>query len=165
MTGDALTAEQTNATVETVDLLSRAADALDAALQGATDGPWWVQETDQCWTLHGVHATLPAQGSIPPQVIGAQILKAPKTGTPYAEYWPNRADGKRIPMMSNPAVARALAVLLRSEAAGLHAALGMPALLDAAAGQPTGTELRVAYSTIPELVQVARAVLAAEVQP
>jgi hypothetical protein len=57
-------------------------------------------------------------------------------------------------------IACALATLLRAESAGLHAALGMPALLDTLAGKPTGTELRVSYSTIPELVQVARAVLA-----
>lgn len=43
----------------------------------ATDGVWRAQDGEQCWTLHADPV---------------QILKAPKTGTPYAEYWPNEAD-------------------------------------------------------------------------
>lgn len=68
----------------------------------ATPGPWWSDESEQCWRLHGVHAVIPAQrlpwlGNgddvvIPPQVMNHQILKAPKRGTTMAGYWPGDAD-------------------------------------------------------------------------
>lgn len=62
----------------------------------ATRGPWWFNETEQCWVLYGVHAIFEGHGSFPEQVISEQVLKAPKIGTPYAEYWPNAADGDFI---------------------------------------------------------------------
>lgn len=62
--------------------------------QAATDGPWWFDEDETTWRLHGVHAMLP--GPFGDQVVNHQILKAPKKGTPYAEYWPNEADGAFI---------------------------------------------------------------------
>jgi hypothetical protein len=54
--------------------------------QKATPGPWWFDEDDQCWRLHGIAMV------ISEQVVNKQILKAPKIGTPYAEYWPDDAD-------------------------------------------------------------------------
>lgn len=63
----------------------------------ATEGPWWFDEDDNCWRLHGVHGRIPADPiGIPEQVINHQILKAPKRGTTYAEYWPNAADAAFI---------------------------------------------------------------------
>jgi hypothetical protein len=67
--------------------------ALEAA---ATEGPWWFDEDEHCWRLHGVHGRIPACDPIPEQVMNKQILKAPKTGTPYAEYWPDPADAAFI---------------------------------------------------------------------
>jgi hypothetical protein len=70
--------------------------------QAATPGPWWFDEDDEVWRLHGVRARIPAwqvPGSgalIPEQIVNAQILKAPKSGTPYAEYWPGEADAAFI---------------------------------------------------------------------
>jgi hypothetical protein len=65
----------------------------------ATDGPWWFDESDTCWRLHGVMGRIPPlrrDGLFPEQVMNKQILKAPKQGTPYAEYWPGEADGAFI---------------------------------------------------------------------
>lgn len=55
-----------------------------------TRGPWWSDESGNCWRLHGVHGYIPAipDLGIGEQVVNHQILKAPKHGTPYAEYWP-----------------------------------------------------------------------------
>ena len=62
----------------------------------ATEGPWWFDEDEHCWRLHGVFGRIPVQGVIPEQVMNKQILKAPKIGTPYAEYWPAAADAAFI---------------------------------------------------------------------
>ncbi len=101
----------------TADPLRRAAEKLRAIATAATPGPWWSDESDQCWRLHGVARRIPAQldGLIPEQVMNHQILKAPKHGTPYAEYWPGPADAELITTMG-PLVALALADLLVSEA-------------------------------------------------
>jgi hypothetical protein len=66
--------------------------------QAATAGPWWFDEDELMWRLHGVHAVIPEQmdGLIPEQVMNHQILKAPKSGTRYAEYWPGAADAAFI---------------------------------------------------------------------
>jgi hypothetical protein len=66
--------------------------------EAATKGPWWHDEDELMWRLHGVHAVIPAwpDGLIGEQVMNHQILKAPKSGTPYAEYWPSEADGAFI---------------------------------------------------------------------
>lgn len=61
-----------------------------------------------CWRLHGVAFRIPGDDLIPEQVVNSQILKAPKHGTPYAEYWPNAADGAWIIAM-NPLVGPLLA--------------------------------------------------------
>lgn len=67
--------------------------------QAATQGPWWSDQDERVYRLHGVHATIPPQmfpGTdevmIPEHVMNHQILKAPKQGTSYAEYWPGEAD-------------------------------------------------------------------------
>jgi hypothetical protein len=63
----------------------------------ATAGPWWFDEDDQVFRLHGVYKIIPSfMEGIPDQILNHQILKAPKTGTPYAEYWPNEADAAFI---------------------------------------------------------------------
>lgn len=63
----------------------------------ATPGPWWSDEDDRCWRLHGVDAVLPSPSAgLPDQIVNRQILKAPKRDTPYAEYWPDEADGAFI---------------------------------------------------------------------
>lgn len=60
--------------------------------QSATRGPWWFDEDDLMWRLHGVGAVLQAQPPFPEQIMNRQILKAPKKNTPYAEYWPSSFD-------------------------------------------------------------------------
>ena len=67
----------------------------------ATDGPWHSDENDMFWQLFGVGAVVPAQEitpewTVPPQPLYHQLVKAPKKGTPYAEYWPKEADGRFI---------------------------------------------------------------------
>lgn len=80
-------------TTEPLDL-----DAIKARADAATPGPWWSDESDMCWRLHGVAGRIPAQmdGFIPEQIVNHQILKAPKKGTTQAEYWPNAADAEFI---------------------------------------------------------------------
>lgn len=79
------------------DPLSAAVAEVRARELAATPGPWWFDEDDLVWRLHGVHAVLPTGLAwLPDQVINHQILKAPKQGTPYAEYWPNEADAAFI---------------------------------------------------------------------
>lgn len=63
--------------------LRQAEVLLDALLSGATAGPWTDDEDEAMYRLHG--SAGPAGGT-------RQILKAAKTGTPYAEYWPCPAD-------------------------------------------------------------------------
>ena len=78
----------------------------------ATPGPWWFDEDDEVWRLHGVADAIAPQldGLIPEQVINHQIIKAPKQGTPYAEYWPNAADAAFI-VAARTDVPRLLAAL------------------------------------------------------
>lgn len=109
--------------------------------QAATPGPWWSDESDQCWRLHGVHAIIPATlgAETFDQVLNRQILKAPKTGTPYAEYWPGEADDAFITHARSD-VPR----LLRAVRAGLDLAQGWKAeaqRLDAMA-ERSGDSLR-----------------------
>ncbi len=58
----------------------------------ATLGPWRYEESKDTWTLHGEAREFKGKmrNGIGPSM---QILKAPKRGTSYAEYWPNAADG------------------------------------------------------------------------
>jgi hypothetical protein len=72
------------------ELLQKLAE-LRKMVDEATLGPWSSMESKDHWSLHG-HARQ-FKGKIKPSM---QILKAPKHGTPYAEYWPNAADGAII---------------------------------------------------------------------
>lgn len=70
---------------------------ISARHAAATPGPWWSDDSESCWRLHGVHAELPPPfPGFPPQILNHQILKAPKRNTPFAEYWPNEADAALI---------------------------------------------------------------------
>jgi hypothetical protein len=61
----------------------------------ATLGPWRSAESKDTWTLHGEAREFKGKikGGVGPSM---QILKAPKHGTPYAEYWPNPVDSALI---------------------------------------------------------------------
>ncbi len=71
-------------------------EAIRARAEAATPGPWWYDQDERMWRLHGVQFVIPPQGPVAQQVIGRQILKAPKKGTPYAEYWPSAPDAEFI---------------------------------------------------------------------
>ena len=94
-----------------------AAEKVDAALEGTTEGPWWFDESDMCWRLHGVAFRVPPQmgGEIPEQVMNKQILKAAKRNTPYAEYWPEPADAAWI-ILTNPVMGAPLRDSFRQHA-------------------------------------------------
>ena len=97
------------------ETISRAAVLMRSRAEAATKGPWWCDESENCWRLHGVAFEIPPQTfpdgevQIPEQVVNSQILKAPKHGTPYAEYWPGEADAAQITSWANPLVALAVA--------------------------------------------------------
>lgn len=61
----------------------------------ATQMPWFSIDTKDSWSLHGEARDWKSKNPDKPGP-GMQILKAPKHGTPYAEYWPNWADGGLI---------------------------------------------------------------------
>lgn len=79
----------------TPDLRTTALEAA-ALSEKATRAPWSADDSENCWRLHGTGMIIPAQGGIPEQRATLQILKAPKRGTPYAEYWPGPADADLI---------------------------------------------------------------------
>lgn len=95
------------------DLLRRAADHVERIAADATAPPWFADEDDNCWRLHG-HFASPQDW---PGFVGPskQILKAPKRNTPYAEYWPEKGDAHWITTM-HPGVAAPLAAWLHAEA-------------------------------------------------
>lgn len=94
------------------ELLREAANRIEHMAAAATAGPWFADENENCWRLHGrfEHAGWP--GGVGPS---KQILKAPKRNTPYAEYWPEQGDADWITTM-HPGVAAPLAAWLRAEA-------------------------------------------------
>jgi hypothetical protein len=53
------------------------------------DQEYWSEESENSWQLFRKH---PQDRDCHP----LQILKAPKKGTPYAEYWPNEEENKFI---------------------------------------------------------------------
>lgn len=55
---------------------------IEQRVEAATPGPWWIEDSDDTWQLFGGEA--------------AQILKAPKDNTPYAEYWPDAFEAALI---------------------------------------------------------------------
>lgn len=65
-------------------------------LEAATPAPWWYDEDEQCWRLHGTAITIPAIGPIGPQRIGKQIAKARKQDDQMMPYWPDPADAELI---------------------------------------------------------------------
>jgi hypothetical protein len=93
-----------------------AAARAHAIAEAATKGPWWSDDSDNAWRLHGVAFTVPPQlgGEIPAQPVNKQILKAPKHGTSYAEYWPDPADDAHITMW-HPGVTALAAAFLEAE--------------------------------------------------
>ena len=93
------------------DKLTAELAAIKEREQAATAGPWWFDEDDQVFRLHGVHMIIPpVMEGFPEQVLNHQILKAPKQGSPYAEYWPNEADAAFI-VAARTDVPRLLAAL------------------------------------------------------
>lgn len=104
-----------NTELDTVATLDAAVNRLNDLLNTVTPGPWTCDEDDDTWRLHGVAFTAPAQPPFPQVPVGKQILKAPKRGTTYAEYWPEVSDGQWIAMM-NPIVGAALAAWLSKTA-------------------------------------------------
>ena len=100
-----------------VEELNAAADRIEQASEQATEGPWWFDESDNCWRLHGVMGRIPPQmdGLIPEQILNKQILKAAKRNTPYAEYWPEPADAAWI-ILANPVIGKPMAQALRQHA-------------------------------------------------
>ena len=107
----------------------RAAARIRELGEAAADGPWIFDEDDECWRLHSAPD---------PHFPTLQILKAPKQGTPYAEYWPDEPTGAHIVAWSPPP-ALAVADLLNQAAAELDAlslrepAAPLPPLLSLAA--------------------------------
>lgn len=72
--------------------------AIEERHASATEGPWFSDDSESSWRLHGVAFRIPPPlgGKIPEQVVNKQILKAPKHSTPYAEYWPVGGDADFI---------------------------------------------------------------------
>lgn len=61
-------------------------DRLITLEDNATRAPWWQEDTSDAWMLFGGD----------PSAHGLQLIKAPKHGTPYAEYWPTPQDAALI---------------------------------------------------------------------
>lgn len=76
------------------ELLARVAE-LRKMVDSATMGPWRYMESRDTWTLHGEAREFKGKlkDGFGPSM---QILKAPKHGTQYAEYWPNKEDSTLI---------------------------------------------------------------------
>ncbi|HZL94052.1 MAG TPA: hypothetical protein VFB99_10425 [Vicinamibacterales bacterium] len=73
----------------TDEILSKVREAR-AICDAATPGPWATEENDVCWQLF---AEVRLDGEV---VHPQQLIKAPKRGTVYAEYWPNAGDSRFI---------------------------------------------------------------------
>lgn len=67
-------------------------------LLAATEGPWWSDQTDTIYRLHGIMGRVGEQlgGLIPEQIMNKQILKAEKKDQRYQEYWPDAGDAAFI---------------------------------------------------------------------
>ena len=137
-----------------VELLRAAAARVREIGAAATGGPWWSDQSEQCYRLHGVHAKLPpAWPGLPEQVMNRQILKAPKTGTPYAEYWPSPADDAWMTTV-HPGLAEPLAALLDAEAYRVDRLLNGPSgdgvqwAIGAVVEQNHGPALRLARGVL-----------------
>lgn len=62
-------------------------DEIDARANAATPGRWYSEESDTMWQLFAEQN---------PEWHPYQLIKAPKKDTPYAEYWPTKADAEFI---------------------------------------------------------------------
>jgi hypothetical protein len=71
-------------------------DELRKMVDEATLGPWRVSDSRDHWSLHGEARAFHTTKAKPIVAPSMQILKAPKHGTPYAEYWPNAGDSALI---------------------------------------------------------------------
>jgi hypothetical protein len=91
--------------------IAAALDEIRQRAEAATRGPWEAEDDEDCWRLFG-NAGFSGRHPL-------QLLKAPKHGTPYAEYVPGPADADFI-------------VAARSDIPRLLAAV--QTALDAAAG-------------------------------
>lgn len=95
----------------------------------ATAAPWWYDEDDLYYRLHGTAGWSPriAALDLPPQAINHQIFKAPKKSEVFEPYWPPPADAQMIPLMRN-ALPRLLEELrsLRELVLGCSCADGAP---------------------------------------
>lgn len=69
---------------------------LEALESEATARPWWSENSELYWTLHGT------AGWMHGQPVNWQILKAAKQSKVFQPYWPNRkADADLVPRMRN----------------------------------------------------------------
>jgi hypothetical protein len=87
-------------------------------------GPWDVEETVDTWVLFSAPA---GEG-----LATVQILKAPKHGTPYAEFWPDQPTGELI-RVCRTIIPTLVAEIRRERAAMARAMAGYPQLPDPAA--------------------------------
>ena len=106
----------------------RAAARIRELGEAAADGPWIFDEDDECWRLHSAPD---------PHFPTLQILKAPKQGTPYAEYWPDEPTGAHIAAWSPPP------------------ALAVADFLVLAAAELDALSLREPAATLPPLLSLA----------
>lgn len=90
------------------EVVRSAAALMRVRATAAYPGPWISDEDENCWRLHS---------KSDPHFPSLQILKAAKRNTPYAEYWPDEANGAHI-VSWHPGVALAVAELLESCAGG-----------------------------------------------
>jgi hypothetical protein len=111
------------------DMCRQAEARIRELAEAAYPGPWTSDDSDDCWRLHSAPD---------PHFPTAQILKAPKRSTPFAEYWPDEATGAHITAWSPPP-ALAAADFLKLAASEIEAlslrepAAPLPLLLSAAA--------------------------------
>jgi hypothetical protein len=90
-----------------VKTLRTAAAQMRATASDAYPGPWVSDSNEDCWRLHSKpDRNWPT----------AQILKAPKHDTPYAEYWPDEPAAAHITAW-HPGVALVVADWLDATAA------------------------------------------------
>ncbi|MFT2721650.1 hypothetical protein ACMT4L_16790 [Deinococcus sp. A31D244] len=119
-----------------------------AATEGHTAGPWYGEDAPRTWQLFarrvepwpdGTPIDLRDDSPEGMELHPLQILKAPKKGTPFAEYWPEPADAALI------AAAPDLRALLAETAAALAAAeareAGLRAALERVEGEATVFEV------------------------
>lgn len=65
-------------------------------VDAATLTPWHCLESNDTWSLHGEARNITLKHKDTEYTPGMQIIKAPKHGTSYAEYWPNSVDSIMI---------------------------------------------------------------------